>query len=175
MTQAEFEATYHELYSDMVKAAEKMFRDRSVAEDLVQNVFYHVLLRGKCANLDSGRNVRAFLFTRLIWDARKLWASKSWQTSEPLEHADYEDNDDGKDVYQTDEDMRLDVQAALQNLLPCHRRVVEMVAIEGHTFIEVGAQLWPGFHSLARRRNASRFFWEGMFLQLIFCGLKQEI
>ena len=160
MTKAEFEAVYNELHDDMIKTAENMFRGRSIAEDLVQQVFYKTLERGKLASLDPDRNVRAFLFSRLIWDARRLWASKVW-TLEPLEHADYEENGD-EDICQNDEDMRLDVQTALSCLSPMYKQIVEMVAIEGYTFKEVGARLWPDRPLNSARQRAGQLFLGGV-------------
>lgn len=168
MTNDEFGALYMTLREDMQKAAKRMLRVAEDAEDMVQQVFCDILASGKLPSLDGTRNVRAYVFCKLLWNVRNFLHSTNLESIEPVGlipteldwYSNYDAYDEGEEVddrlkVYTDENLRIDVDRTLKALKEPYQAAVRAVVMEGKTFIEMGRDLWPTLEPYARRRMAS--------------------
>ena len=164
MTHGEFGKVYLDLRGDMLKAARKMLKVREDAEDIVQQTFCDVLSSGHLDDLDSTRNVRAFIFCKLMWNTQQLIQRLTRDPIEPLIYEGDNADDPSNDPLAVliDDDRRIDIDRALAMLPVDQRAVLSSVIMTGRTFIETGRALWPGLEPYARRYKASRLYKQGL-------------
>jgi RNA polymerase sigma factor (sigma-70 family) len=166
MTTDELALVYKDLYKDMFRTARKALKVHADAEDVVQQTFCDLLSSKAIERLDSSRNVRAFIFCKLIWNIQYMLKRLTKDPISAIRGLDMDsrdpllDSDEGEEssTVPIDEDQRLDVQKAMRGLSPLHQRIVSLIAVEGYTFTEIGEMLWPEMGEFARRRRVSQLF-----------------
>jgi RNA polymerase sigma-70 factor (ECF subfamily) len=134
-----FDAIFRTWYGPLVGTAERMLRDRAVAEELVQDVLLELWRRRE--SLAAEGSPQAYLFqatrNRVLNHLRHL---KIEQRSEPELQGDSASAPHA-DAEVTQEELSVAVQDAVRSLPDRCREVFELSRVHGLKYAEIAAQL----------------------------------
>jgi len=134
-----FDAIFRTWYGPLVGTAERMLRDRAVAEELVQDVMLELWRRRESLAADG--SAQAYLFqatrNRVLNHLRHL---KIEQRSEPEIRGDSSSSPHA-DAEVTQEELSVAVQDAVRSLPDRCREVFELSRVHGLKYAEIAAQL----------------------------------
>jgi len=136
---AAFDTIFRTWYGPLVGTAERMLRDRAVAEELVQDVMLELWRRRE--TLDAEGSAQAYLFqatrNRVLNHLRHL---KIEQRSEP-EIRNESSSTPHADAAVAQEELSVAVQQAVQSLPDRCREVFELSRVHGLKYAEIARQL----------------------------------
>ena len=136
---AAFDAIFRTWYGPLVGTAERMLRDRAVAEELVQDVMLELWRRRE--TLASDGSAQAYLFqatrNRVLNHLRHL---KIEQRSEPDVRGESSSTPQA-DVGVVEEELDVAVQRAVQSLPDRCREVFELSRVHGLKYAEIARAL----------------------------------
>ena len=134
-----FDSIFRTWYGPLVGTAERMLRDRAVAEEIVQDVMLELWRRRETLAVDG--SAQAYLFqaarNRVLNHLRHL---RIEQRSEPEVRADLSSTPHA-DAEMTQEELGVAVQDAVRSLPDRCREVFELSRVHGLKYAEIAQQL----------------------------------
>jgi len=134
-----FQAIFHQFYVPVCKAVQRFIRDKSIVEDLAQDIFVRLWERREQINITS--SLGAYLHRMAVNESLTyIRRQKKFQTND-IGDIDFKSEQHSSDEVMVGNELKDNIAAAISQLPPRCQTIFKLSRYEDMTYKQIGEQL----------------------------------